>query len=345
MSEVLISADSHVMEDPELWRKCLPANLRYQAPVFPPRQVGGHFQAHEGGWDPNARIQEMEVDGVTAEVLYPSLTMDLYGLADAALQEACFRVYNDWITEYCAVAPDRLTGLAAISTFDIDHAVQELTRTRKAGLRGAVIWQAPPAEPSFVTDHYERLWAAAQDMDMPISMHILTGHRYPFPRQRTAAGRTAEHAFREAVNVKLLDAANAISDLIASGVLERYPRAKFVLVENEISWIPFYLNQYDKYWSRGNLDSPMTMAPSKYFERQFFASFFNDPPARWVLGEWGALNCMWSNDYPHPNSTWPNSRQVIERDLGHLPADARARLVRGNVAELYHLAVSNGMSS
>jgi predicted TIM-barrel fold metal-dependent hydrolase len=153
MSDVLISADSHVTEDPELWLKCLPANLRDQAPVFPPRQVGGHFQAHEGGWDPNARVQEMEVDGVTAEVLYPSLTMDLYGLADAALQEACFRVYNDWITEYCAVAPQRLTGLAAISTFDIDHAVQELPRTRNAGLRGAVICHAPPAQLALTTDH------------------------------------------------------------------------------------------------------------------------------------------------------------------------------------------------
>ena len=105
---------------------------------------------------PEARVQEMEVDGVTREVLYPSLKLDLYGLTDAALQEACFRVYNDWIIEYCAVAPHRLTGLAAISSFDIDHAVQEMIRTRKAGLRGAVIWQAPPAELSFVTDHYVR---------------------------------------------------------------------------------------------------------------------------------------------------------------------------------------------
>ena len=339
MDEVLISADSHVSEDPELWVKCLPPNLRDQAPVFPPRQVGGHFQAHEGGWDPSARIQEMEVDGVTAEVLYPSLTMDLFGLSDAVLQEACFRVYNDWIIDYCSVAPDRLTGLAAISTFDIDHSVRELARTREAGLRGAVVWQAPPPELAFTTDHYERLWAAAQEMDMPISMHILTGHRYPFPRPRTAAGRTAVHAFREAVNLKLLDASNAISDLIGSGVLERYPRAKFVLVENEISWLPFYLNQYDKYWSRGNLTSTMTMTPSEYFERQFFATFFNDPPVRWMLGEWGARNSMWSNDYPHPNSTWPHSRQVIERDLGHLPGDTRARLVRDNVADLYKLPI------
>src|SRR6266511_4015258 len=178
MSEVLISADSHVMEDPELWLKCLPANLRDQAPVFPPRQVGGHFQAHEGGWDPNARVKEMEVDGVTAEVLYPSLTMDLYGLADAALQEACFRVYNDWIIEYCSVAPDRLVGIGCISAYNVDHAGQELERCKRNDLRGALIWQAPHPDLPLYSDHYERLWAAAQDLEMPVNLHILTGHNY-----------------------------------------------------------------------------------------------------------------------------------------------------------------------
>lgn len=337
--ELLISADSHVIENPQLWAERLPASLRENAPIFPPRGVGGSFQAHEGGWDPSARVKEMAVDGVSAEVLYPSLTMDLFGLSDAALQEACFRVYNDWIIDYCSVAPDKLTGLAVLSTFDIRHAVAELERCKKAGLRGALVWQAPPAEFSFITEHYEQLWSAAEEMDMPISLHILTGHRYPWPRKRTAAGQPAYSAFREAVNTKLLDASNAVSDLIAGGALERHPRLKFVLVENEISWLPFYLNQYDKYWGRGNLQSSMTISPSEYFSRQFFATFFNDPPVRWILGEWGNNNCMWSNDYPHPNSTWPNSRQVINRDLGHLPGEILAKLVRENVERLYNLPV------
>jgi predicted TIM-barrel fold metal-dependent hydrolase len=110
-----------------------------------------------------------------------------------------------------------------------------------------------------------------------------------------------DHAQRR--DSKLLYASNAVSDLIMTGVLERYPRLKFVLLENEVSWIPFYLTQYDKYWGRGNLDSPLTMLPSEYFNRQFYAKFFNDPPARWIFDTWGSNNLMWSNDYPHPNST------------------------------------------
>jgi predicted TIM-barrel fold metal-dependent hydrolase len=100
------------------------------------------------------------------------------------------------------------------------------------------------------------------------------------------------------VNSKLLYASNAMSDLIMTGVLERYPRLKFVLVENEVSWIPFFLTQYDKYWGRGNLDSPLKMLPSEYFVRQFYATFFNDPPARSIFDAWETNNLMWSNDYP-----------------------------------------------
>ena len=133
--ELLISADSHVIEDPHFWQNRLPAALKDQAPVFHEREVGGLFQAHPGGWDPHERVKEMAVDGVSGEVLYPSFAMNLFGLQNAALQEACFRVYNDWILEYCSVAPDRLYGVSCIATYDIDHGVGELERCRKAGRR------------------------------------------------------------------------------------------------------------------------------------------------------------------------------------------------------------------
>lgn len=336
VAELLISADSHVIEDPELWKTRLPAALRDSAPAYPARSVGGPFQAHPGGYDPHERIKEMATDGVSGEVLYPSLAMDQYSIEDAGLQEACFRVYNDWIIDYCSVAPDRLFGIGMIAAYDIEQAVSELERCKKAGLRGSLLWQAPPDELTFHTDHYERFWAAAQDLDMPVNLHILTGAPYRgFPRG--GGRRIAYEAMRGTTNMKLLYAANALSDLILSGVLERFPRLKIVLVENEMSWIPFYLSQYDKYLGRGTFDSPLTMRPSDYFFRQVYATFFNDPPSAWILPHWGTDNCMWSNDYPHPNSTWPNSRDVIHRDLSHLPPEERTKLIRGNVSRLYQL--------
>jgi predicted TIM-barrel fold metal-dependent hydrolase len=333
--ELLISADSHVMEPPDLWSTGVPAAMRDGAPRFPQHKVGEANQGHPGGHDPRARVKEMEVDGLWAEVLYPTLGLELYSLDDAKMQEACFKVYNDWLIDYCRLEPDRLIGVAAIAAYDIDHALRELERTRKAGLKGAMIWQAPHPDLPFRSDHYDRFWAAAEDLDMPVSLHILTGHSYHKYKEK----RKGVERYRGSVNLKLLDAANAVFDLIFYGVLERFPKLKLVIVENEIGWLPFLLQQWDYYYRRfRHLDQPpITQDPSAYFYRQVYATFFNDAVGGHNLEWWGDNNCMWSNDFPHPNSTWPNSRKVIERDMGRLAPERRAKLLSGNVTRLYSL--------
>ena len=117
-SDLIISSDSHVMEPPDLWKKGVPEKFREDAPLFPPHKVGEGFQKHAGGWDPHARMKEMEADGLSAEVLYPTLMLDLFALDDAALQEACFRVYNDWLIDYCSANTDRLIGIPAIPVYN-----------------------------------------------------------------------------------------------------------------------------------------------------------------------------------------------------------------------------------
>ncbi|MBI2538591.1 MAG: amidohydrolase [Deltaproteobacteria bacterium] len=334
--EIIISADSHVMEPPDLWKTGVPPAFRESAPLFPPHKVGEGFQHHPGGHDPHERIKEMEVDGLTAEVLYPTLGLDLFGLDDAALQEACFRTYNDWLIEYCQAAPKRLVGIPAISVYNIDHGVKELERCRKAGLKGSIIWQVPHADLPFHSEHYDRFWAAAQDLDAPVSLHILTGHGYNKNKERR---KGVEH-YRGSVNLKLLDIANALFELMFYGVLERYPRLKIVTVENEVGWIPFMLQQWDYYFHRfqGVNPPPMKRDPSEIFNSQVCACFFNDAVGGHNMEWWsGVENCMWSNDFPHPNSTWPNSRKVIERDLGHLSKEQRTKLLYANVARLYNM--------
>lgn len=344
--DVLISADSHVIEPSTLWVDRLDRRFAKDAPQFP--LGAGSFLGHRGGFDPSARLSEMAEDGVSAEVLYPTLALNLFHLEHARLQEACFGVYNDWIAEYCAVAPERLVGIGAISVYDMDTAVGELERCKGLGLRGAVIWQLPPDDYAFYSEHYEPFWAAAQDLELPVSLHILTG--FDWSRRVShdlLAGRTSsaeerkkqgEFAFRGVVNQKLLSAMTALHDIVLSGVLERFARLKLVLVESEIGWIPFALSQWDKYHSRGAMAETVPEAPSTYFARQVYATFFNDPPGTKQLGWWGAENCMWSNDFPHPNSTWPHSAKVIRRDLSELPEATRRQLLGGTCAELYRLA-------
>ena len=340
----LISADSHVTEDPDFWKEHLPRNLRDRAPVLGrSRQTAGHSQqtlnvSRPGGSDPTKRIEEMTEDGLSAEVLYPTLGLRLFSLEDAELQEACFRVYNDWLIDYCKVAPDRLYGVACISAYDIDQAVRELERTRDAGMVGALVWQVPHPDLPFTSDHYDRLWDAAQSLEMPVNLHILTGFDY------SAIGGDRGNAIeshRGSVNLKLGSVTNSVFDLIFSGALERFPRLKVVIVESEIGWIPFLLQQWDYYFRRFREERPLTFdrLPSEFFYRQMYATLFNDAVGGQLLSWWGVDNCMWSTDYPHPNSSWPHSRELLAENLGHLPQDTLSKLVRDNVSALYDIAV------
>src|ERR671932_1107392 len=268
--EVIISADSHVLEPRDLWATRLPAGLRDRAPVLPERR-----DDHPGGTDPADRLGVMQRDTVSGEVLFPTYGLTLYALEDAELQEAFFRVYNDLLAEYCAGTPGRLIGLPAISTYDVEHAVQELERAAKLGLRGALLWYVPHPDLHYKTDHYERLWAAAQAMDMPVTLHILSGFSYN-ARPET---RTGIEQYRGSVGIKLSDAINVLFDFVFYGVLERYPRLKLVIAEAEIGWMPWLFQQWDYYVRRFGARNPLpgSLLPSEYFQRQIYVTFFNDP--------------------------------------------------------------------
>src|SRR5262249_17992383 len=145
------------------------------------------------------------------------------------------------------------------------------------GMRGIMVWQGPPDEMSFATKNYDALWAVCQDLQMPLSMHILTGAPFgPSPGLSTQA--TARLSF--SVNKKIMFTCDSLMQILISGVLERFPQLKVVLVETEVSWLPYALSQWDRYFTKGNRHTgQLKLAPSEYFNRQVYATFFNDPPA------------------------------------------------------------------
>ena len=332
MDETVISADSHVIEPHDLWQKALGKTFGDAAPKFPKLEIGESFQHHPGGTDPKERVKEMAEDGVSAEVLYPTNALSLFRVADQRLQEACFRVYNDWLIEYCSVAPDRLIGVACISVYDIDAAVKELERCQEAGMKGVEIWEVPRPDLPFHSDHYEPLWAALAEIEMPLSFHILTGYNANRPRWDI-------ETYRAVTNTKTQEALDAVFEFVFYGILERYPKLKLVTVEHEMGFWPWTLQQWDYYHSRfkDRIESTLTLKPSEYAARQLYTTFFNDRIGAQSISFWPSNNAMWSNDYPHENSPWPNSRKIIERDLGDMPVDVRAKIVSGNVTELYQL--------
>ena len=332
----IVSADSHVDEPEDLFDG-LSADIRGR--IERPKLMNDHRP--KGGRDPKVRLVDMDMDGVKAEVLYPTYTLALFA-ADPDVQTAGFRVYNDWIADYCKTAPKRLVGIPCLAVYDIKAAVKELRRCHDMGLKGGLVWQVPDPKLPFTSEHYEPLWAAAAELGYPLNFHILTGFNY------TRNKRAGWEKVRGSVNIKTADAVTTLFDLIWSGVFERHPTLKAEIVESEIGWMPFVLQQWDYYFKRNfrpggaREEFLIDRLPSEIFNEHVYATFMDDFVGGQVLNFWGDRNCMWSSDYPHPNMTWPNSRAFIARQIGDLEPARQQRVLSQNVIDLYKMDVRPG---
>ena len=325
--EQRVSADSHMGEPLDLWETRLPARFKERALRFPSLKLfetNHHLRA--GGWDPDERLKDMAFDGISAEVLYPTLGKQAWNTGDPALEEACVRVYNDWLIEFCSAAPDQLWGLGMISAYDIEAAIEELERCKKAELRGVNLPVGPDTDIPYSSEHYEPFWAAAQEMGMPISLHINSGLGY--------SRKTPKRAGLLPDGVHKFDCMKALGDIVASGVLERYPELKIVVAEAGVGWIPFFAQEFDAYTTQRR--STLPLRPSEYIWRQVYGAFISDRVGGFLISGYGEDNFMWSSDYPHPACIWPGAGGAIAQDLGHLTADARAKVICTNAAKVYN---------
>jgi predicted TIM-barrel fold metal-dependent hydrolase len=361
----IIDADAHMLEPPGLWTEGLAKRFRDRAPriikdpgarkglfftceQLPPLRISGAFAAGKtfdkkfleagldsapaGGWDPAARLKDMELDGVEAAVLYTTMGFVLFWIEDAQFQEDCFRVYNDWLAEFCSYAPSRFAGLAMISLFDVDRARRELERCAKMGLKGALIWAAPPEDRSYTQHAYDPFWATAQELRMPLSLHTLTGRTKTAQQDESDIGELYARMV-----IRTQEAQHSICSMIFGGVFERFPELKIVSAENDIAWVPHLLERADKYYRRfkQGYGTLLSLKPSEYFRRQVFATFIDDPLGLKIYSFLGADNFMWSTDYPHQAATWPHTMEVLARDFAPLPEADRRKIVRENCARVY----------
>src|SRR6266446_8235484 len=362
----VISADSHFVEPPNMWGERVDKKFRDRAPHtqkgydgregefficenIDPVQVAGFFgsgksaeelpehvkkgfeAAPKSVWDPAERLKEHDRDGVNAEALYTSMGMLLFGLDDAELRAACFRGFNDWAAEYTSYDPKRLVGLGTVELADIRAAVAELERCRKIGIRGVLIWGSPPDDKPYGHRDYDPFWAAAQDLDMPLSLHILTGRR--------GSGVTFQNILRGYMSLPH-QIQLSFAELVLGGVLERFPRLKFVSAENDISWLPHFCYRLDHAYDRLRHFEGVNLKlmPSEYMRRQVWATFqFETRNVGFTSTEYGADKLMWSSDYPHTDSPWPHSRELIETWISTIGESQKPKVLGGNVASLYRL--------
>ncbi len=360
----VISADSHVLEPADLWTSRIERRYRDRAPHvihevkgargdffvceglrpfpvsglavagvdpedFGEKMLAGYEAVRPSGWDPVERIKDQDVDGVEAEVLYTSLGMMLYGIEDGGLRAACFRAYNGWLADFCRHDPRRLAGVGLIPMDDVQDAVAEVKRSVDLGLKGGMIWGSPPADRPYDDPIWDPLWAAAQEAGLPLSLHILTGSE-----GSGLDGTTVMKAYPSLPHRM----ERSISDLIFGGALERFPRLRIISAENDIGWIAHYLQRLDHAYQKYRYleRTPVTPEPpSFYFRRQVYATFQDDRVGVLTREFVGVGNLMWASDFPHSDSTWPHSREVIEREFAGVPEADTRRIIGENCRELY----------
>jgi predicted TIM-barrel fold metal-dependent hydrolase len=247
---------------------------------------------------------------------------------------AIFRAYNDWLAEFCRTDPMRLKGIAMINLDDVQEGIAELERAARLGLAGAMITEYPLEHRRYDQPEYEPFWAAAQALDLPLSLHTATRRQ---GKIRGAGAKTLRDASSRAT--KAFYPALSMCDMIFSGVFERYPRLTLAIVEFELSWAPHLLSTMDYtyrerheeaiYRFRGN------MRPSDFFHRNVVLSFQEDDIGIRLRDVIGVDNMMWGSDYPHSESTFPRSRKILAEILADVPTDEQAKIVGRNTARVY----------
>jgi uncharacterized protein len=367
MSYPIISADSHITEPANTYLDHIEARWKDRAPRMERREgLGDVFvvdgmtkpvpmglvaaagkpaeeirlngvlfeQMHRGGWDPDARLADQDRDGVSAEVIYPTVGMVLCNHKDLDYKKACFDAYNRWIAEYCAAHPERLLGCGQTAMRTPEEGIRDLEAIRAAGLRG-VMMPGHPGVADYDSPVYDEFWRAAIDLGMPLSFHILT------TRSSDAHRGPAMNGFLTIVR----GCQDIMGTLILGGVFERHPRLRVVCVEADAGWVPHYMYRMDHAYKRHRNWLPpgqaLSRLPSEYFAENIYVTFQDD----WVafktahLMNWHRL--MWANDFPHSDSTWPWSQELLAQHRADLDEAQQEAILSANVAALYGIDIGS----
>ena len=365
----LVSSDSHIMEPPDLWLKHIDPEYKERAPhivreggydqwyadgdikfgiVGSNTQAGRRFEAPEtiqsegvyedvlpGGMDPHAHVKDMDIDTVYGGVIFPSMGLTTWVIPSSDLLSAVFRAYNDWLAEFCAPYPGRLKGLAMLNVDSVEEGVTELKRSKKIGLAGAMIPQRPVFG-RYDSPMYEPLWQAAVDLDMPLAIHIGTSRWRP----GGAPAHGNDKGLVEFTNQEY-DMKDNVTAILFSGLFERHPSLKIGVAEYEISWAPYLLNRMDRvYAERPNRFASRyknDALPSDFFKSNMFLSFQEDDLGIQLREYVGVETLMWGSDYPHAESTFPKSREIVDRILEGVPENEKVMIAGENCAKMFNM--------
>jgi len=363
----VMDSDMHIMEPPDLWQRYIDPEFRDQAPVgvtsvnfrelrtvFPGRESaavnpgrrdndsGHHFarlqevyRNHgERGWTNDCLLEAMDTEGIDVAVLFPTRGLSVLTLPDIdpRLAAAVARAYNDWMFDFCSADPKRLIGSGMLSVHDINDAVKEARRVKELGFRAVFLRSNIVNGKNWYDPAYEPLWDTLEELNLPLGFHEATGSR----SRQTADWFDPNFAIK-IIYSQPFEQMLGLGAFICGGVLERHPKLKVAILEANCSWVPWLLWRMDESYERqGDIFmQDLKMEPSDYFRRQCVVSVEPDEVTALHLMEELGGHLVFSTDYPHVDSRYPESvDSFLELPISD---DAKRQILWDNCARFYSI--------
>jgi predicted TIM-barrel fold metal-dependent hydrolase len=299
-----------------------------------------YAEMRDGCYEPKARVTDMSDNWVDVSLSFPTFPrfcgQTFLEASDRDLAMACVKAYNDWmVEEWCGDSDGALAPLTIIPLWDAEESAREVRRNAERGVR-AVCFSEIPSHldlPSVHTDHWYPFFQACQDTNTVICMHIGSSSKMPAASPDAPPAASATLSFNNAMA--------SLSDFLFSGVLVKYPTLKLAYSEGQIGWIPYILERADDVWREhrawGGVKDIVPEPPSTYYYRQVFGCFFRDRHGLKSLDEVGVDNVTFETDYPHTDSTWPDTKELATDMMSGLDDDTVYKIMRGNAIRMLDL--------
>jgi predicted TIM-barrel fold metal-dependent hydrolase len=299
-------------------------------------------EMRKGAWSVPERLADMDTNWIGSSLCFPTFPrfcgQTFTEAKDRDLGLLCVRGYNDWmVDEWCAPSEGRLIPLIIVPLWDAQLAADEVRRNAARGVRAVCFSEIPPNLGLPSIHDKDRFWdpffAACEETGTVINMHIGSSSRMPSTSKDAppAVGSTLTFA----------NACFSLVDWLMSGVFTRFPRLTIAYSEGQIGWIPYVLERADVVWEEnrgwGGVADKVTRPPSELFREHVYGCFFSDAHGLRNLDAIGEDNVTYESDYPHSDSTWPNTRAIAEEQMKLLDRPVIEKLVRGNAIRMLSL--------
>ena len=293
-----------------------------------------------GCYDPAARLVDMDLNWVEASLCFPTFPrfcgQTFTEASDKELALACIQAYNDWmVLEWCGDSGGRLIPLTIVPLWDAELAAAEVRRNAARGVRAVTFSEIPPhlGLPSIHSGFWDPFFAACAETGTVVNMHIGSSSKMPATSPDAPVAVAATLSFNNAMG--------SLADFLFSGVLIKFPTLRLAYSEGQIGWLPYILERVDAVWEDhrawGGVADTIPEPPSTYFHRQVWGCFFKDFHGLRSLDVIGEDKVTFETDYPHTDSTWPDTREIAADMMADLSPEVIEKVVRSNAIHLYGL--------